>query len=109
MLIAPIPLYVPSYFEEPAYEGEIITLKYFDDPSCHGFNTFLYGERGLLVAIIFRAVKDLESEDFHIRGNAKRFFQATEPMTPFTFEWIIGHFSITPKRLRVFLREKNLL
>lgn len=100
-LVGPAPNFFGGY--------NIGKSRFYADPSVHGFNTGLSGEQGLLVAVVWRAIRDLESDDFVLAMDARRFFLTTEPTVPFSFDWIMIHFSRTAMEVREILRSKKLI
>jgi len=58
-----------------------------------GFNTGLVGERGLVAAVLYRALVDLEETDLEIQKSALHFFRCKE-IAPFSFLWICQHLDL---------------
>jgi len=86
--------------------------RFFAGPAVHGFNACLPGEHGLLAAVVWRAVRDLESDNFVLAMDARRFFLAVEPHVPFSFDWIMDHldeYRRHPNEIRQLLRRLGLL
>lgn len=85
---------------------------FFAGPSTHGFNASLTGEIGLLAAVIWTAIHDLESKNFILVRDARRFFLTVAPLVPFSFDWIMEYLydtSCTPDDIRYKLRCLGLL
>jgi hypothetical protein len=83
--------------------------RFYADPSVHGFNSNMQGEHALLVAVVWRAVRDLESDNFVTAMDARRFFLARDPTTPFSLDWIMSHFSRSSDEIRAVLQDKGLI
>lgn len=95
-----IPVVDPSWWQ----------LSESTDSDSRGFNTGLIGERGLIAAILYRAVHDLSNPKPEIKSNAREFFKVNKEVPhAFTFLEIAEYLSLCPDTFVKKLKGKGLL
>ena len=93
---------LPNLYEPPI----IRRLSQINVEERFGYN--LEGERGLLTAILWRTMLDLELPNPIDKRDAVRFFLFDE-VEPWSFAWICQELDIDHKRLRRFFEVRGLL